>query len=159
MNDTQVHEVMTNLVVTLRRDDRIATAARLLSSNRISGAPVVEGGRVVGVVSAADLLRAYAGRGRRVSAPPYALMFLLVRATLEPENEATMVGDVMTKKVVTVGPGDTVGRAAALLVRHGVRRLPVVDEGGYLVGIVARGDLVRCMADADDKGLAVAAEA
>lgn len=158
MNDIRVREVMTNLVLTLRRGDAIADAAKRLSSNRVSGAPVVEDGRVVGVVSDRDLLRAYIGRGCWSPAMAYPLLFLLLRAT-PPESAAASVGEVMTEKVVTVGPDDTVGRAAALLARHGVRRLPVVGDDGYLVGIVARADLVRCMADAAGEGPAAAPDA
>jgi CBS domain-containing protein len=157
MIDTRVRDVMTNLVLTFRRNDAIGDATRRLSSNRVSGAPVVEDGRVVGVVSEADLLRAYTSGGLR--SPGMALPLFLLRATPPPKPAAETVGEVMTEKVVTVGPEETVGRAAALLARHGVRRLPVVDDDGYLMGIVARADLVRCMADAAVEGLSVSADA
>ena len=59
------------------------------------------------------------------------------------------VADVMSRSVVHIGPDENINRAATLIDRHGVRRLPVIDTDGYVVGIVARSDLVRSMAGAD----------
>ena len=56
------------------------------------------------------------------------------------------VGDVMTRDVISVLPETSVREAASLIDRHGIRRLPVVDEEGYVVGILARADRVRAMA-------------
>lgn len=159
METKKVRDVMTTLVVTLRPGDPIDGAAKRLLSNRISGAPVVEDGRVVGVVSEVDLLRAFVPPGRRRSLAAYPPMFLLLRGEPDPEAAPSTVGDVMSRRVVTIGPQDTVRQAATLIDRHGVRRLPVVDEEGYLVGIVARSDLVRCMAGGQPEGLPVAADA
>lgn len=64
MNVLKVTDVMTHLVVTLRPKDTLKHAAQRLLSNRITGAPVVEGGKLVGVVSEADLLHAYTPRAR-----------------------------------------------------------------------------------------------
>lgn len=77
---------------------------------------------------------------------PYPLMFPLVRGTPRPDARYSTVGDVMTKDVVTIGPSDSIWKAASLIDRHGVRRLPVVDAEGVVIGILARSDLVRCMA-------------
>ena len=147
MKDLMVEEVMTHLVVTLRPEDRIADAAKRLLLNRISGAPVVGEGRLLGVVSEADLLKAFTPPTRRGSSPaPYPLMSELIRGTPRLEAPYSTVGDVMTKGVVTIGPSDSIWEAASLIDRHGVRRLPVVDEEGFVIGILARSDLVRCMA-------------
>ena len=77
------------------------------------------------------------------------LMFLL-RGTELRESHRT-VGDIMTTEVLTVSPEATVWQAASLIDRHGVRRLPVVDAEGYVVGVLARADLVRAMARGDDE--------
>lgn len=147
MEDLTVNEVMTHLVVTLRPQDKINDAAKRLLSNRISGAPVVEGRRLVGVVSESDLVRAFTARRRRSSFPAaYPLMFALVRAGEAEGPDSTVTEQVMTKDVITIGPTDSIWEAASLMDRHGVRRLPVVDSEGFVVGIVARSDLVRCMA-------------
>jgi CBS domain-containing protein len=69
-----------------------------------------------------------------------------LRETPSLEIRHWVVGDVMTKDVVTIRPDDSIWEAASLIDRHGVRRLPVVDDEDYVVGILARSDLVRCMA-------------
>jgi CBS domain-containing protein len=146
MNDVKVADVMTHLVVTLRPQDTIEEAARRLLYNRISGAPVVEGGRLVGVVSEADLMRAYAPPAR--SGTPFIatepLMLLLEGTSLRSPRDET-VGGVMTVAAISVSPAATVWEAASLVDRHGVRRLPVVDDDGFVVGVLARSDLVRAM--------------
>lgn len=128
MNDISVKDVMTHLVVTLREEDTVQEAARRLLSNRISGAPVVKDGRLVGIVSEADLVSAYA--------PP-------------PQSHRRAVRDVMTESVITVSSDTTIWEAAALIDRHGLRRLPVLDRDGSVVGILARADLVRALACSD----------
>lgn len=153
MKELKVRDAMTNLVVTLRPGDEIPYAARRLLSNRISGAPVIEGGRVVGIVSEVDLVRAYTpplGRGS-LFPTPYPLMFLL-RGSPPRDVSDARVHDVMTEKVVSIGPEQSIFEAAGLIDRHGVRRLPVIDEEGYLIGILARSDLVRCMAHVFEGG-------
>lgn len=151
MNDIRVSDVMTHLVVTFRTQDTIQQAAQRLLSNRISGAPVVERGRLVGVVSEADLVAAYAPPAPNgthfVAADP--LMFLL-RGTVPRAVHHTTVGDVMTKNVISISPDASVWEAASLIDRHRIRRLPVVDAEGYVVGVLARSDLVRAMARSDD---------
>ena len=144
---TLVRDVMTNLVVSFRLQDAIEEVARRLLTNRISGAPVVSAGKVVGVVSEADIASAYSAaadhRGRIRSTDP--LLFRLEGAPAHAWAHAS-VEEVMTREVVTVPPGVTVGEAAVLMDRHSVRRLPVVDADGYLCGVIARADVVRALA-------------
>ena len=150
MDGMEVRDAMTRLAVTLRPGDSIVDAARVLSSNRISGAPVVEDGRVTGVVSEADLMRALSSPRR--GAPSQPLMLLLLRGTATQETRDVLVGDVMSRRVISIGPRGSIWEAAGLINRHGVRRLPVVDDDGYLVGVLARSDLVRCMASGASSG-------
>jgi CBS domain-containing protein len=159
MIDLHVTDVMTHFVVTLRPDDTIATAARRLLSNGISGAPVVEDGRVVGVVSELDLLDAYASPLGRATAfaPPHPLIRLL-RGDVSRDAAGITVSSVMTRRVVAIAPDATIVEAAALIDRHGVRRLPVIDEEGRLAGIVARSDLVRCMARSSEPRVGASAD-
>ena len=148
MNDEKVADVMTHLVVTLRPDDTIPDAANCLLTNRISGAPVVDGGRLVGVVSEADLVKAFTPESSRGSLPT-PLLFLLVRGIPRPKARYTTVGEVMSKEVITIGPNNSIWEAARTIDRHGVRRLPVVDGDNYVVGVLARSDLVRAMTRVD----------
>ncbi|MFP5353305.1 MAG: CBS domain-containing protein [Actinomycetota bacterium] len=144
---TKVLDVMTHLVVTLRPEDSIQDAARRMVSNRISGAPVVEDGRPVGIVSETDLVAAFAPTARRRAALPASDPLTFILAGIAPRSATGItVSDVMTRDVVAVGPEASLWEAASLIERHGISRLPVVDDHGYLVGIVARADLVRSMA-------------
>lgn len=152
MNDIKVHDVMTHLVVRFKLDDTIHEAARRMLSNRISGAPVVEDRHVVGIISEADLVAAFTSpaKSRAALAAPDPLT-LLFRGTVPRPDRGITVAEVMTKDVVTVAPSASLWEAASLIDRHGVRRLPVVDGEGELVGIVARADLVRSMARDDNE--------
>ena len=152
IEELMVKDVMTRLVVTLRSQDTIDHAARQLLSNRISGAPVVEAGRLIGVLSESDLVKAFTTvRRNGVPATPYPLIFLLLRGAPHHEASYSSVADVMTKNVVTIGPGDSIWEAASRIDRYGIRRLPVVDGDEFLIGIVARSDLVRYMARSFEK--------
>ena len=113
-------DIMTQDVVTISPDTRVRDAAKILDQKRISGVPVVDGGKVVGICSEADILNA--GDMER------------------PVNE------VMSKDVVSVGPDTDVQEIARLMSDHGIKRVPVIDEAGRLVGIVSRADIVRAMA-------------
>ena len=151
MEPIKVRDVMTNLVVTLRPDDPIPQAARELLANRISGCPVVEEGRLVGVVSEADLVAVWSRPPRKVS--PLSVgdpLAFLLRGRAPDHIHNTTVADVMTTDVVTVSPDAGVWEAARLIDRFGVRRLPVVDDEDYVIGIVARSDIVRAMALSDE---------
>jgi CBS domain-containing protein len=149
MNKIKVDDVMTHLVATLRPEDTIEDAGRLLVSNRISGAPVVREGKLVGLVSEADLVRAFA-------LPHAGFPFEAIDPlTFQLREDATRVvpgarvKDVMSRDVVSISKDASVWEAASLLDRHGFRRLPVVDGDGYVMGILARSDLVRAMARSD----------
>ena len=147
MNSHQnVSEVMTHLVVTCRPEDTLRATARRLQANRISGAPVVSEGKIVGLISETDLLRACLPRRRSSKLVPLdPFVFFLDGGEVGDEHPQT-VAEVMTQRVVTTSPDASLREAAVLLDKHGVRRLPVVDEEGFVVGVVTRSDLVRAMA-------------
>ncbi|HEV2754933.1 MAG TPA: CBS domain-containing protein [Actinomycetota bacterium] len=147
MTPIRVRDVMTNLVVSFRPHDSIREVAGRLLANRISGGPVVSGGKVVGVVSEADLAGAYGPstdhNGRIRMADPLAFR---LQASPAPGWADATVSEVMTRAVVTTAPDVEVGEAARLMDRHSVRRLPVVDEDGFVCGVIARADVVRALA-------------
>lgn len=142
-----VKDVMTHLVVALGTKDTIEQAGQRLLSNRISGTPVVDEGKLVGIVSETDLIQTYAqaARGTPFSGSANRLMSLPPGASAQ-EVSNTTVGDVMTLDVVSIPPEASVWEAASLMHRRGVRRLPVVDANMYVVGVLTRSDLVRAMA-------------
>ncbi|HET7482744.1 MAG TPA: CBS domain-containing protein [Actinomycetota bacterium] len=151
MNQLKVGDVMTNLVVKLYPDDTVHEAAQRLVQNDISGAPVVKEGKVVGILSEADLMR-MAVEPAAVEKGPSVLDVVKVVATPRArfhDDQNVRVMSIMSSFVVTVAPEATVWEAARLMERHGVKRLPVTDPDGYLVGIVSRADLIKVMARDD----------
>jgi CBS domain-containing protein len=148
----RVVDVMVRDVATVPPDAPLREVAQLLSERGFSGLPVVEsGGRVVGVVSEADVLVKERG--------PAAKRGGLLGWLLEPQSEheatkhlARTAAEAMTSPAITVESTVTVSKAAALMVESGINRLPVVDDG-TLVGIVTRADLVRAFVR-DDAAIA-----
>ena len=143
-----VDDVMTKAVVTVSPETPYRGVVDLLVSHRFSAVPVVdEFQRVTGVVSEADLLRKieYAGteeprlfdgrrrRGERVKA------------------SGRTAADLMSRPPVTVPAGTSLAAAARMMDHEAVKRLPVVDDLGRLIGIVSRGDLLKVHLRPDDE--------
>ena len=153
--NTRVAEVMTTEVLTFTPDQNVREAMAALIDRRVDGAPVVDGqGRVVGVLSTGDLIV----QESRLHFPTVISLF---GASLElPSSQkhfeedltkalGSRVGEVMDDDPITIGPTDSLETAATLLHDREVSRLPVVDDDGRLVGILARADILRSiMADA-----------
>ena len=143
----RVRDVMTKDVATVAPNTELRDVAWLLVDRRISGVPVVEGGRVVGVVSQRDILfkeRPSDGLHRGV------LAWLMDEGDLMLKIDARTAQAAMTAPPVTIGSTRSVAGAAALMLDEGVSRLPVVD-GHELVGIITRHDLVRAFARSDEE--------
>lgn len=139
-----VGDVMTRNVITVKKNTDLHEAARILSENRISGLPVVDDEEhVIGVVTEADFLsmididtkHPFKDAVRRILAEP------VPRGRL-----GTTVGDIMTSPAIVIGPDMDIRQAASVLVDRRIKRLPVVDDKGKLVGIIARVDIVRAAA-------------
>jgi len=114
-----VKEIMSTDVVTATTQDNIYECAVLMKQHDIGFVPIVEGRKLVGVVTDRDLV---------------------IRGYAEKHSGSTSVTEVMTKDVRTVPSSMTVDECATLMADNQIRRLPVVD-GGDLVGIVSIGDL------------------
>ena len=130
----RVADVMTRAVVTAEPRTTFKEAVDLMVAHSVSALPVVDDlGRVIGIVSEADLMpkAAYPGAPRAWKAG------------------ARTVGDVMTTRPLCVHPGDTVPKAARMLVQGRYKRAPVVDENGFLLGVVSRVDLLGAFARPD----------
>jgi CBS domain-containing protein len=145
MKTLTVGDVMTTPVVIAREDTPFKELVRIMALNRVSGVPIVSGDppRLAGIVTEADLLRVEAHRQ-----PPRSLLLELFidRRRLEAIErlaEDVRARDVMTRDVVTVGPDVTVQDAARRMLDRVVKRIPVVDEEGRVLGIVSRTDLLR----------------
>ena len=142
-----VKDVMTPHVLAVTPDESIFVAARLMLQKKISGLPVVDGlGNLVGIVSEGDFLRR-AETGTKRQRPKW-MEFFLGPGRLADEYvqiSGRKVRDVMTEDVRTVTPDAPLEDVVRLMERHHIKRVPVVD-GGKIVGIVTRANLLRAMA-------------
>lgn len=145
--DLKAKDVMTTPVITVGPDTPVREIAGLLFKHRISALPVLDEGRLAGIVSEGDLVHRYeigtadAGRGswwQRIFSPDHAVADYV-------KSHARRARYLMTEEVVTVSPDTPVARIAQLLDRHRIKRVPVLQDG-ELVGIVSRSDLVRALA-------------
>ncbi|MFF4585378.1 CBS domain-containing protein [Streptomyces sp. NPDC001388] len=153
MKPTRTGAVMVGDVVTARCDTPFKDVVRLLEEHRISGLPVIDEDRkVIGVISESDLvLRQVREPGSTgVRARCRRLLSGRARHTAAKGVARTARG-VMTAPAVTVRADTTVAEAARLMTEHRVKRLPVVDEEGTLVGIVTRRDLLQVFLRTDDE--------
>jgi predicted transcriptional regulator len=133
-----VKDVMTTTVVAVKQGASYKEMAALLRKYRVSAFPVLDDDqKVIGIVSEADLLAKAALNADRGGA----ITAMVHHKELEKADGVT-AGDLMTSNVVTVKPDDTVEQAARLMYHLQVKRLPVVDAGCCLVGIVSRADLL-----------------
>lgn len=148
----RVREIMSSPVITTRPDAGFKEVVETLLDNDISGMPVVDSaGDLLGMVTEADLVtkEAYGRRRRR----PLGLIAEYLRGH-DPQwvrkASALTARQLMTTEPLTVAPDDQAGVAGRALLEHGRKRLPVV-EGGKVVGIVARSDLIRSFLRPDDE--------
>lgn len=144
-----VQDVMTAKVIWVEKDTPFAALAAALRQYRVSAFPVVDAdGRVIGVVSESDML-AKEALGCGEDQPPGMITGLL-RHELLMKARATTAAGLMTSPAVTVAPRDTVEQAAKLMYLHHVKRLPVVDPAGHLLGIVSRSDVLSVYGRPDE---------
>ena len=129
-----ISELMTKNPCTVTPDTPVSDAARLMKEEDVGIIPVVERvggaetrGRLIGVVTDRDIAVRHVAEGRASDAP---------------------VRDVMSGGVQTATPDDSVESVLALMAREQVRRIPIVDERGSLVGVVSQADLLRKADDA-----------
>ena len=131
-----VKDVMTTEVVVVRRDATFKEMAATLRRYRVSALPVVDdAGTVIGVVSEADLL------AKEALADPGVMAEVLHHKDVR-KAEGLTAGDLMTHPAVTAAPEDSVEQAARMMHFMRVKRLPVVNSGGELVGIISRSDVL-----------------
>ena len=108
---------------TVKPGDSIVDAAKLMRGEERGLAPIVEDGRLIGVVTEHDIARRVVAEGR--------------------DPLLTMVQDVASRNLVTIDPEQDLGDALALMVQYGVRHLPVIEEDGTLAGVLAYADVLR----------------
>jgi CBS domain-containing protein len=119
----QIRKLMTVLPRTVKPGDSIVDAAKLMRGEDTGIAPIVDGDRLVGVITDRDIAVKVVAEGR--------------------DPKTTNVEEVASTNLVTVDPQQTLDEALQLMGRHQLRRLPVVEDDGRLVGIVAQADVAR----------------
>ena len=145
-----VRDVMTRKVIAVAPEASLATAAGLMSRYRVSGLPVVgPSRRVLGVISQKDIIRVlHDGTGLRMPGSVFDLILSSGRDAPAgiAENGRRLLGRLrvraaMRRPAITVAPDASLDEAVRTLIANRINRLPVV-EGGYVVGIVTRHDLL-----------------
>ena len=137
----KLKDIMTRDVVSAAPDMTIRDAMLLLSERHVSGAPVVDGGKVVGVFSATDLLAFLADLNDTTPS----LTFRRRRGRTAPLEDVT-VDEVMTRKVESLPPDCSVDEAAILMGEKQIHRV-LVMQGDVLLGIVSTSDVARAVAE------------
>jgi CBS domain-containing protein len=134
MEKTRVRDIMTSPAIVVPPDTSVPAASGLMREHRIRHLPVVENGRLVGIVSRGDLREASISAS--ANADTYEFNFLLNRLTVDR---------LMTRKVFTITPDALVVEAAEMMTEHKIAGLPVVDANGSVAGIVTESDLLKML--------------
>ena len=117
-----IQEAMTSNPTTIEPATSAREAARLLKSEDVGSLPIVEGDRLVGIVTDRDLA---------------------LRILAEGKDAETPVSEIASKDLVTIDPQQSLEEAARLMAEHQLRRLPVCEEDGRIVGILAQADVAQ----------------
>lgn len=147
----RVGDHMTTDVLSLRPEMAVREAAEALVARGVDGAPVVDaGGKVVGLLTSTDLIVQASELHLPTVVAIFGVAFELPRSARAFDKEVhkalgNLVGDVMSAEPRTCSPDDSVQAAATAMHDHDVSRLPVVDGDGRLVGIIARGDVLKAI--------------
>lgn len=131
----KIQEIMSRSVHSIRPTETLADAARSMAKHDIGALPVIESGKVIGIVTDRDIA---------------------VRAVAGALGSDTDVGQIMTASAVTCSPDDDLEDALKLMSKEQIRRLPVCKASGELVGMVSLADAAERDADKEEVGAALA---
>jgi len=118
-----IRKVMTSNPSTIEPDKNVVEAARIMKQEDAGVVPVTENGRLTGMVTDRDIAIRVVAEG------------------MDPQS--TVIREVASKDLVTIDPDQDLDEALRLMAKHKVRRLPVVEEDGRLVGVLAQADVAR----------------
>ena len=124
-----IKDVMTSDPCTIDADKSVAYAAKMMRDEDVGLAPIVEGDKLFGMLTDRDIAVRVVAEGR--------------------DPDQVTVREVASKQVVTIDPQQDLDEALRIMAKHQVRRLPVVQEDGRLVGVVAQADVARKGDDAE----------
>ena len=136
-----VGDRMTKSPITIKRDDSFQTALNLLRQGGVRHLPVMEGKKLVGILTDRDLRQASPSPATSLSM--YEIKYLL---------DKILVEDIMVKNVITVPPTATIEFAAKLLYENKIGALPIVNEKGELLGIITETDILETFVEATGLG-------
>jgi CBS domain-containing protein len=134
MEKTRVRDIMSSPAIVAAPDTSVPVASTLMREHGIRHLPIVENGRLVGIISRGDLREASISAS--VNADTYEINFLLSRLRVDR---------LMTRRIHTVTPDAPVVYAAELMTQHKIAGLPVVEPGGSVVGIITESDLLKML--------------
>jgi CBS domain-containing protein len=118
-----IREVMTANPSTIEADGFVIEAAKIMKAEDAGVVPVTENGRLIGMITDRDIAIRVVAEGK--------------------DPQSTSVREVASTDLVTIDPQQDLDEALRLMARHQVRRLPVIEEDGRLVGVVAQADVAR----------------
>ncbi len=153
-----VADIMTREIVYVTPSTPVSQVAKLLVEYGVSGVPVLEDGKLVGIVTEEDLVM----RDAIIDMPHFfgvfdSVFYLATKHDFDEEMQkilATEARDLMTGNVVSISEDSSVQALATLMIKKEVNPVPVLNSAGELVGIVSRSDLVRLMVAEEEAGLA-----
>jgi CBS domain-containing protein len=135
MTDLRVRDIMGKNVVTISVSERLSTVEDIMTLGQVRHMPVVQGGKLVGVVSERDLLRAsLSGLSEHRGAERRAFLHVVE------------IARVMSAPPIVIGPDASIDEAALVMAEKKIGCLPVVDDDGHLLGMVTETDVLRCVA-------------
>src|ERR671911_1948818 len=129
MGKKKISELMSSNPCAIDADKPVAYAAKMMKDEDVGLAPIVQGDRLVGTVTDRDIVTRVIAEGR--------------------DPESTTVREIASTNLVTVDPQQNFDEALRLMAQHQVRRLPVVEEDGRLVGVVAQADVAEHASSSD----------
>ncbi|MBF0428385.1 MAG: CBS domain-containing protein [Magnetococcales bacterium] len=141
-----IKDVMVKSIRTTTRDASVRSVALIICTNKISGLPVVEGtDKLVGMISEKDILNGLLPGYRSFLHNPKITLDFEAMENVYQEILSRKVEDLMTSRVFSVSPEDPIMMAASQMDLHRFRRIPVVENGDKLVGIVSLGDIHKAI--------------
>ncbi len=142
----EIKEIMSPTVITVKPEDDVKKAATLICLKKISGIPVVDtDGKLIGMISEKDVLRSLFPTYQEFFEDPEEFKVFADLRRRYGETTNLKVSTIYNKRVITVQPDTPLLKALSIMLSKRVRRLPVIDKEGKLIGIVSQGDIHQAL--------------
>lgn len=148
----KVSNIMTKNPVALRQSDSVRKLLKVLKNHKFSGCPVVDGkGRMIGIITHTDVLRLIDVHSRVQTGNLHSLILAIIKSENYDRIKSALrkvtdmkLSSLMSKKIISVEVNDDIYKAAKLMNRYDIERLPVTKKG-KLVGIISRWDIINAL--------------